>query len=268
MKNKLLFLVFLISSLAFSQDFQRFNVSGKIIVESSDLGGITVFNASANTGTITNDHGEFTLAVRLNDVIEVSALQFQNIKFNVNEAIVGSKSMKLFLIVEINKLDEIILLPQKLSGNLAKDMEVSKPFEPKLDALYYGIKHKDEFEFASDYSTKTVNDALGREHMPMVNGLNVVNVVDQLLLPLFRSKIKNKKEKGIPEVPIEAVKYYFGSEFLVDNFNIPEHRVEEFINYVQRNNFDFSLLNEGKEMAFLELLNAKSVAFLNAEAKE
>ena len=211
MRFKILLLVCLMSGFAFSQDFQRLNVDGKIIVESSDLGGITVFNASSNSGTITDDAGAFTLAVRLNDIIEVSALQFQNIKFTVNEAIMGSMSMKVFLIMEINKLDEIILLPQKLTGVLAEDMEVAKPFSPKLDALYYGIKHKDEFEFAQDYSTQTVNDAIGREHMPMVNGLNVINVVDQLLLPLFRSKVKNKEAKGIPEVPIEAVKYYFGA---------------------------------------------------------
>ena len=176
--------------------------------------------------------------------------------------------MNVFLIVEINKLDEIILLPEKLTGNLNADMEVAKPFSPKLDALYYGIKHKDEFEFADDYSTKTVNTSLNGAYLPMVNGLNVINVVDQLLLPLFRSKIKNKKQKGIPEVPIEAVKYYFGSEFLVDNFNIPEHRVEEFIHFVQRDNFDFRLLNEGKEMAFLELLNAKSIAFLKSNTTD
>jgi len=267
MSSKLFFLVCLISSFAFSQDFQRLNVEGKIIVESSELSGITIFNASSNTGTITNDKGEFSIAVRLNDVIEVSALQFQNITFKVNEAIMGSKRMKVFLILEINKLDEIILLPEQLSGDLKTDMEVAKPFSPRLDALYYGIKHRDEFEFADDYSTKTANTALNGAYLPMVNGLNVINVVDQLLLPLFRSKVANKKEKGIPEVPIEAVKYYFGSEFLVDNFNIPEHRVEEFIHYVERNNFDYTLLNAGKEMAFLELLNAKSLAFLQQDTK-
>ncbi len=66
----------------------------------------------------------------------------------------------------------------------------------------------------------------------------------------------------MPDVPIESIKYYFGSEFLVDNFNIPEHRVQEFIGFVQSGNFDFLLLNYGKEMEFLELLNAKSVEFL------
>ena len=93
----------------------------------------------------------------------------------------------------------------------------------------------------------------------MVNGLNVVSVVDQLLIPLFRSEVKDKKAVGIPEVPAESIKYYLGSNFLVENFNIPEHRVEEFIRYVEEEEaFDFDLLNYGHEMEFLELLSKKS----------
>ena len=39
-------------------------------------------------------------------------------------------------------------------------------------------------------------------------------------------------------------------------------RVEEFIRYVESDNFDFSLLNYGKEMEFLELIYNKSLQFL------
>ncbi|CAH8283848.1 hypothetical protein EV196_103482 [Mariniflexile fucanivorans] len=262
MKRILLLVFCLLSFTGFSQDFKRFEVNGKIIVESNDVYGITIFNVSSNKGTITDENGEFVIAVRLNDVIEVSALQFQNLKFDVNEAIVASKQMKIFLIEEINRLDEIIILPSKLSGNLDADLIATKQFTPKLDALYFGIKHQDEFEFEKDYKTKTENIAIARQHVTMINGLNVVNVVDQLLLPLFRSKASDKKEKGIPEVPVQAIKYYFGSEFLVDNFDIPEHRVEEFINFVQAEDFDYSFLNYGNEMQFLEFLHNKSVEFL------
>ena len=95
----------------------------------------------------------------------------------------------------------------------------------------------------------------------MSNGLNVVNVLDQLLIPLFRPEVKDKKAVGIPDVPAESIKYYLGSKFLVDNFNIPEHRVEEFIRYVEEDTFDFYLLNYGHEMEFLELLSKKSKMF-------
>jgi hypothetical protein len=48
----------------------------------------------------------------------------------------------------------------------------------------------------------------------------------------------------------------------VEHFNIPEHRVEEFIRYVETKGFDFNLLNYGNEIEFLELLSKKSNAFL------
>ena len=265
MKKLILFLAFITSINAVSQITNRIEVSGKIIVEGSDVAGITIFNTSSNTGIITDEKGEFKLKVTLNDNIEVSALQYQNISFKVNEAIIESKRMKLFLIEEINKLDEVIVFTKGLSGNLDIDVEATAPFKPKLDALYFGVRNSKEYDFEKDYKSEVNNITVDRQHLPMVNGLNIVNVVDQLLLPLFRAKVKDKKKAGVPDVPIESIKYYFGSEFLVDNFNIPEHRVEEFIRFVQSRDFDFSLLNYGKEMEFLELLNNKSVDFLKAK---
>ncbi|WP_298554905.1 carboxypeptidase-like regulatory domain-containing protein [uncultured Algibacter sp.] len=265
MKRFLLIFALVSSLSSISQTITRIEVSGKIIVEGSDISGITIFNASSNTGTITDENGEFKIKVTLDDTIEVSALQYQNISFKVNEAIIKSKKMKLFLIEEINRLDEVIVFTKGLSGNLDTDLADTKPFEPQLDALYFGVKNSKEYDFETDYKTDVENVTVDRQHLPMVNGLNIVNVVDQLLLPLFRSEVKDKKKAGVPDVPIESIKYYFGSEFLVDNFNIPEHRVEEFIQFVESGDFDFSLLNYGKEMEFLEILNAKSVAFLNAK---
>lgn len=263
MKKIIFLFTLLVGFQVISQDIKRVKVNGKLIVESSDISGITIFNKSSNTAAITDENGEFVITVGLNDFIEVSALQFQNINFYVSEAIIKSKSMKIFLIEEINKLDEIIVKTKGLSGNLAADIETAKIFSPKLDALYFGIKHSDEYDFKTDYKSAVSNTAMNSQRQTMINGLNIVNVVDQLLIPLFRSGVKNKKDLGVPEVPVEAIKYYFASEFLVDNFGIPKHRVEEFIRYVESEDFDFSLLNYGKEMEFLQLLYAKSLQFLD-----
>ncbi len=150
-----------------------------------------------------------------------------------------------------------------LTGDLNTDISSVKTFNPKLDALYFGIKNSDEYDFSDDNRSEINNMAMHSQSQSMVNGLNIVNVVDQLLLPLFRSKVKDKKAVGISEVPVSVVKYYFGSSFLVDNFEIPEHRVEEFIRYVEDDeNFDFSLLNFGRELEFLEVLSQKSKSFL------
>ncbi|TBN05525.1 hypothetical protein EYD45_04410 [Hyunsoonleella flava] len=250
-----------------AQNIKRIDVKGKIVVEHNDVSGITIFNSSSNKGTITDDKGTFTIAVAENDVIEVSALQFQNLNFRVNADILKSKSMKIFLIEEINKLDEIIVKSKGLTGDLIADIDGSKTFNPKLDALYFAVKHSSEYNFETDYKTEVKNIGDDIQRNRLYNGLNVVNVVDQLLLPIFRSEAKRKKTSDIPEVPTSAIKYYFASEFLVDNFKIPEHRVEDFIAYVESGDFDFTLLNYGRELEFLDILNQKSVEFLKKEKK-
>lgn len=262
MKKTILFLAFLASIQISSQNLNKVQVFGKIIVEGNDLSGITIYNVTSKTGTITDDFGKFSLRVSLDDIIEVSALQYQNITFKVNSSIIESQKMKIFLINEINILDEIVIKGRGLTGDLKKDISTTSNFKPKLDALYFGVKHATEYDFEKDNKSAVKNIAVNLQQQTMVNGLNIVNIVDQLLLPLFRSEAKSKKESGVPEVPVESIKYYFGSEFLVDNFNIPEHRVTEFIRFVERDNFDFSLLNYGKEMEFLEFLNDKSIEFL------
>ncbi|WP_299763718.1 carboxypeptidase-like regulatory domain-containing protein [uncultured Dokdonia sp.] len=263
MKKGLLLFVFCIHFIAVSQNGKRETINGKIIVEGNDIENITIYNSSSNTGTITNEKGEFTIAVALYDVLEVRALEYQNFDVRINKDILASKRVNIFLIEEINELDEVLVSNRRLTGNLQTDIDNVKLFSPKLDAVYFGINNYDVYDYTEDNSNQIKNEAIRSEAQAMVHSLNVINVVDQLLIPLFRSEVKDKKAVGVPEVPAKSIKYYLGSNFLVKNFNIPEHRVEEFIRYVEDDTtFDFDLLNYGHELEFLELLNKKSDAFL------
>jgi hypothetical protein len=265
MKKLLPLFVFCISFFAISQDVKRENVNGIIIVEGSDIEGITIYNSSSNIGTVTNEKGEFIIAVAANDLLEVRALEYQNFHLRVNNSILESKTISIFLIQEIIKLDEVIITNKELTGNLSTDIKKIITFSPKLDAIYFGIKNNNTDAFSDNNIRQIENLGMHSQAQTMVNGLNVVNVVDQLLIPLFRSEVKDKKAAGVPEVPAESIKYYLGSNFLAENFNIPEHRVEEFIRYVEEEAFNFDLLNYGHEIEFLELLSKKSKTFLNTK---
>ena len=137
------------------------------------------------------------------------------------------------------------------------------PFSPKPDVFYFGVSNTDIYSLADDSESQVRHLDRNEQGKTLVHGLDVVNIVDQLLIPLFRSEVKNKEEVGVPEVPVENIKYYLGSDFIVENFEIPEHRVEEFIRYVEDDTFDFDLLNYGHEIELLDLLSKKSELFLN-----
>ena len=88
MKNLLFFIFFFTFSFQLgAQITQRIEINGRIIVTSNDVEGVTVYNTSSNKGTVTNDKGEFAIEVRLNDVLEFSALQFEKFSINIDEKI-------------------------------------------------------------------------------------------------------------------------------------------------------------------------------------
>jgi hypothetical protein len=266
MKKLLSLFLFCVSLSVFSQDIKRESISGKIIVEGMDIEGITIYNTASKIGTVTNEKGAFIIAVSLNDLLEIRALEYQKLDVRVNETILASKKIHVFLIEQINTLDEVVVRSKKLTGNINADLKRVNKFNQKLDAIYFGIKNEDAYALKNNFRGPVNPIVPTAEPQSIVQGLNIVNIVDQLLIPLFRSEVKDKKAAGIPEVPAKSIKYYLGSNFLIENFKIPQHRVEEFIRYVEDETFNFDLLNYGNEIEFLELLNIKSKIFLKAKS--
>ena len=248
MKRLLLFTLLFSSFFTISaQDVERIEISGKIVVDSNDLEGITVYNSSSNKGTVTDENGKFLLNVALNDIVEFRALQFQDFTVTIDENIIKSKKMTVFLVEKVNKLDEVVILPYDLTGNLAVDIESVRTFNPNMDAIYFGIQNFSDYEFPDDYKSKVENIAM-------------------LLKPLFKSdksKKENVKDK-VPDIPTSGLRDYYSSQYIQTNFEIPKDKIDEFIAFVENNGLDYNLLKAGKEMQFLEFLTHKSKQFLES----
>jgi hypothetical protein len=252
----ILFILCFTVSLAFSQDINRIEVFGRIIVDSVDVEGVTVYNTSFNKGTVTDIDGKFSIEVALNDRLEISALQFEKFIVIINEDIIASRIMTVFLVEKINKLDEIVILPYGLSGNLTVDIQSVKTFNPDLDALYFGIQNMDDYEFSDDYKSGVVNMAMdeGRYY----NGVNFVGIIGLLLKPIF--KFKKKDVSNISDSYTNLTTKYSLS-YLVKNLNITEESVNEFVYFVEDKGFDISLLDDGNELQFLQFLIRQSIEF-------
>lgn len=250
------FIVISVSQL-YAQDVQRIEVFGRIIVESPDVEGLTIFNTSSNKGTITDLEGKFSIFVALNDRIEVSALQFKNFEVVITQEILTSKAFTVVLIEDVNKLPEVLILPYGLTGNLSVDAIRAKTVNPNLDALYFGLDNLDKIDFTDDYLSEVKNEAIPDNRL--YYGADFKKIVGFLLKPLFNSK--NKKEKSTKIALDRDITEKYSPEYLMDRLNIPKHQITEFIYFVEDSGLDISLLDDGKELQFLDYLIKKSKEF-------
>lgn len=267
MKLKLLLIICLsLPILTYAQDIKRIEISGKIVVNSEDLENVTIYNTSSNRGTLTDEFGKFKIEVALFDIVEVRALQFQNFTFTIDKNIIDSKKATIFLVEQVNKLNEVVILPYDLTGNLMVDMESVRTFNPNLDAIFFGIGDITAYDFPPDYKSEVENIA-ARGPNDIRYQLDGVAIIGMLLKPLFKSKSEknDKKIEKMEDIPATSLRDYYSTHYIMDNFKIPEDKVEEFVVYVESQGLDYDLMKKGKEMEFLEFLSQKSTEFLNTQ---
>ena len=265
MNNKLLFLFLSVSFFSFSQSIERVEISGRIIANESDVENVTVFNTSSNNGVITTENGVFKIKVAINDVLEISALQFEKSTITITEDIVETKKLTVFVVERVNKLNEILILPYDLSGNLTVDIESVETFNPDLDAIYFGLANIDDYQFADDSQSAVENIAMPRPHIRY--GMDFKIILGELFRTIFPKKPKSNSAKSPSEnyysPENKSLSDVYAHAFISQSFNIPEDKINAFLAYVEADDFDTNLLNEGKEVMLIEHLVQKSKEFLS-----
>lgn len=267
MKHFLLVLVLLVSTAySFAQDNSRIEVKGKIIVDVENLENITIYNTSSNKGTVTDSIGNFKMKVALNDEIRISSVQLIPFTTKITNAVIDTKVLKVYLKEYINTLDEVVLLPYDLTGNLATDALDAKV----SDAIVFNFESFENFEMPDDYHSKVDNIAVGSQNDRIRYQANGIAILGLLTNWIFKNKKKDKKEKKDPrlEIPISRISEKFESSYFVENYNIPEEKVQPFIGYLEQSQYDITLLEAKNELKLIEYLHIKSKAFLARNNEE
>lgn len=260
MKTNLKYVLFtcLLSTCVFSQNLERIEIKGLIVVDRNDVEGVTVFNNSSGKGTVTDKEGKFTIEVALNDYINISALQFKDFEVKISQSIINNKEITVYLIEEVNKLDQVVILPHYLTGNLDFDTVNIELIRPNLDALYFGLGNLDKLEIMDDYLTGINNIAMNENKF--VNGINFVNIFDKLLNPIFKSK-ENKND--IIEFGRRSIMDAYSKKYLIEILNLKNEDILEFVYYVENKNFYISVLEQNNERDFLAYMKQQEQLFIS-----
>ncbi|WP_290626189.1 carboxypeptidase-like regulatory domain-containing protein [Altibacter sp.] len=261
-KYFLLLLIFVPLCGMAQQDIERVLVKGKITAPiGEDVESVSVYNISSQKGTITNAEGLFELEVAENDRVQVTALQFQSFTVIVDAGVIESERMAIYLNPAVNQLEEVIVRPYDLSGNIIADLNRIKTatINPGWDLSYETLEF--EYEFSADESTSVKGNKAEEAYY---NGQKQASL-DFVGLAglLFPKKNKNAEQEFANKLILHtALRQRFSNSYVSETFGIPENRVNDFLYFLEERGVKRELLKAENELLLLAFIQRESAMYL------
>ncbi|KGO92097.1 hypothetical protein [Flavobacterium subsaxonicum] len=266
-KTLLLVMLLVLPVAAFAQKVSpRQILNGKVIADSLAVESLNVNNISSHIGAVTDEKGLFTIYARANDTLTFSSVNIHPVKIVLKESDFSQRQLVIKLNVNVTVLDEVIILPTRMIGDLGT---VSK--NTKTNTITSGIDGVDlkdtytEMKFKPiEYKVdEVVNGALPAQMHPL-RGVDFARIYR---LYIKKDK-KTKKDRGevysaeAQKTFAEAVKERFTYNFFTEALKIPANEIALFLNFSDTGEASKALLEPKKEFELTDYLVTKSEEYL------
>jgi len=263
MKNASIYFLLLISIYASAQTGKGILISGTIEVPlGDDPQGISIFNLNSSGLAVTDSLGQFNIAVTFNDSLRVSTLQFQEFTVIVDQGIINTKTLNIFVGEEVNRLPEVVVTPYDLSGNIKVDLNRLKTAKLPKNLTTEDVRNMNfDAETGPELQSLPYNTALVMGETRLVNGLDFVNIFKECL------KCVNAKEKEDLKNPYaksdnaeidDYIRKMYEDSFFRENLDIERAYINDFIFYANDNGLSEQMLKGGNELDLIDFLIEQS----------
>ncbi len=266
------FFFFVVGSVC-AQDFTQ-QIEGRVYSNDGDVAAVHVSNVSLNRGTITDISGYFKISGRLNDTLVFSAVQYQRVELILTSDVLENDMLHIPLRESLTKLDEVVVMPYSLTGDLNRDMGNLK-IEPVVSAstlglpnAYVKVKTQNERKLFEADNGKFIylgNYSLDSTFNPtvMVNFNKILNRITG------RTKKLKKYVTLDREIALlRSVKRAYPDSIYVQEFNISKERLDEFFYFCEADTTFTTVAETGDKLKVWEFLQGKSEEYhLNNKPK-
>lgn len=252
----------------------RTDLEGRVYTADGDVAGTHVVNLTIQRATITDGNGFFTISVRQNDTLVFTAVQFKRKELVVTQEILNSESITILLEEIVTELDEVVVMPYNLTGNIDEDLKQIE-IEPVVDASSLGLLNK-KIRFTPNGVWKTVKLS---KYADLVIGFDTVALQPEIyvipkIITIYddiSGETKDRKKYAAIEGELALIDYIkdsFSEEAFIEELEIPKDRIDEFLNYCT---FDVSfdvMVASGDYLKLWEFFTKKSPLFLDNSGTE
>lgn len=234
-----------------AQSYFSKELEGRVLNESGDVAATHVMNISTNRATITSVEGFFQIAVSLNDTLVFSAVQFKKKELVVTSSILESKSIFITMEDALTELDEVVVRPYNLSGDITKDME-SLEIETVVTASTLGLPNA--YVKPMTQTQRILNEATtGGGILPLNPILNGISGRTKMLKK--RLEIEEKYART------ERVRAFYSDSLYVKDLKIPLLKINDFMYFCEADDAFSSLVDTHDKLKIWSFFKMKSIAY-------
>lgn len=271
--NILLFFILVITQIGFSQGIERKVLRGKIVADSLEVENLTVYNITSNVGAITDVDGKFSINARATDTLFIQGLSYDSKRYVLTDKDFWLPVLEIKLHVKITELNEIIITPYTLTGDLKEDTKRIQVYGEGFSKIDMRIKHyEDDVRMGTPINTAMPNQfaPTGISFLPLINGLSSLLGVKgdpkKNSERVFEERrIRDLQSKSFSEHMLER----FSHNFFVETLKIKNEDIPMYMSFAELNVYELSpLLKAENELKLIEYLINKSEEFKLQKAKE
>lgn len=255
-KYLLLALLFMSALTAVSQDTVM--LEGQVLNDTIDKANLTIVNLSMRRGTITSSNGQFNIEARVNDTINISAVQYESRQFVVNETIYKRGKITLYLIPKVTELDQVNISNTDLTGDIRKDIG-STTYERKITPTDLGIPE-------NTAPPRTVEERRYHTAISSGGGFPIDGLINSITGRL--KMLKKHIEVSRFEKLVQESRYTFSDSIYMNELNIDKEYIEDFVYYTFEDPEAKELVDANNALGLLDFMIKKSATYKALKEKE
>lgn len=226
-------------------------LSGRVLEDGEAVADVHVLNLSAERATITSENGAFTIPARAGDTLMFSAVQLQRKSLVVTPAMMQSLGIVVPLEAFVNELDEVVLLPYNLSGDIGRDLQ-QIPREKVFVAATLDLPNA--YVKPITQSERKIHEATtGGGLVPLNPILNAISGRTRYLKNLLATEQTYART--------DRVRDFYADSVFVSELKIPLVKIDDFMYFCEVDSLFNSEVDTGDRLRIWEFLKVKSLAY-------
>ena len=185
------------------------------------ISNIHVINTSRGNAEVTDINGLFEISVSIGEKLVFSSIQYEKYELIISEKFFSSKEITIYLKDFVNELDEVIVTNNSLTGNL------------KIDLLESELEEKQNFDDFGIPGFKGERQEKIQDATQLLLGLGTSMQIDVDALYKhisgYYKKLKKRRSLESKFVSIFSIIKFYGLFFFVENYNIEDNQVYDFV---------------------------------------